>query len=75
MSENNAAMLEVESWDAVLKEQKEGGVPEKYAGLKTKSDIIRAMHKDGYKTGAIAKMMGIRYQHARNVIKQPLKRA
>lgn len=74
-NENNAAVLEVESWNVVLKEQNTSALPEKYAGLKTTSDKIRAMNKDGYKTGQIAKLLGIRYQHARNVIKQPLKKS
>lgn len=50
------------------------GVPEKYRDLETKSAQIRAMSADGYKTGQIAKALGIRYQHARNVLKTPLKK-
>lgn len=39
-----------------------------------KSNAIRALHGAGKKTAEIAKLLGIRYQHARNVILQPLKR-
>jgi antitoxin PrlF len=37
------------------------------AGLKTKSDKIRALAKAGYKRQEIANYLGIRYQHVRNV--------
>jgi hypothetical protein len=46
----------------------------KYEHLTTKSAKIRAMRADGFTTGAISKALNIRYQHARNVIIQPLKR-
>jgi hypothetical protein len=36
--------------------------------VKTKSDLIRALHRDGYSIGNIASSLNIRYQHARNVI-------
>lgn len=45
-----------------------------YANLGTKSAKIRAMAKDGHKTAAIARALEIRYQHARNVLAEPLKR-
>ena len=38
-------------------------------GLTTKSDKIRALAKQGVSTADIARELGIRYQHARNVIK------
>jgi hypothetical protein len=38
--------------------------------LPTTSAKIRYMNKEGYKTGTIAKVLKIRYQHARNVILQ-----
>jgi hypothetical protein len=41
----------------------------------TKSAKIRYLFSLGYKTGDIAKAVGVIYQHARNVINQPLKRA
>lgn len=39
-----------------------------------KSNAIRAMSAAGLKAGPISKALGIRYQHARNVMAQPLKR-
>lgn len=39
-----------------------------------KSNAIRAMSAEGMKCGPISKALGIRYQHARNVLSQPLKR-
>jgi hypothetical protein len=44
-------------------------------GFKTKSAKIRALHAEGMGTSAIAKQIGVIYQHARNVINQPLKKA
>jgi bifunctional DNA-binding transcriptional regulator/antitoxin component of YhaV-PrlF toxin-antitoxin module len=38
------------------------------AGLKTKSDKIRALGRHGVPTAEIARYLGIRYQHARNVL-------
>lgn len=38
------------------------------AGLKTKSDKIRALSRHGVPTAEIARHLGIRYQHARNVL-------
>jgi hypothetical protein len=38
------------------------------AGLSTKSDKIRALAKAGLATADIARHLGIRYQHARNVL-------
>lgn len=43
------------------------------AELKTKSAVIRDLHRQGFKTADIAKLMNIRYQHVRNVLTQPLK--
>jgi len=40
------------------------------AGLKTKSDKIRALSRHGVPTAEIARYLGIRYQHARNVLKE-----
>jgi hypothetical protein len=42
---------------------------------KTVSGVIRALAAEGKKTGDIAKLIGKRYQHVRNVLKQPLKKA
>ena len=38
------------------------------AGLATKSDKIRALAKAGYARAEIAALLGIRYQHVRNVL-------
>lgn len=40
----------------------------------TKSAAIRQLHSMGLTRGQIAKAMGIRYQHVRNVLITPLKR-
>ncbi len=37
-------------------------------GLTTKSDKIRALFRAGYSRSEISKYLGIRYQHARNVL-------
>ncbi|MGD9727629.1 MAG: hypothetical protein AB7L09_21530 [Nitrospira sp.] len=42
---------------------------------KTKSAVIRFLTKEGFKTNEIAKFMSIRYQHVRNVLHTPAKRA
>lgn len=39
---------------------------------KTKSATIRHLHSEGLTTGQIAKVLGIRYQHARNVLVTPV---
>ncbi len=44
-------------------------------GLATKSDKIRALSAAGYGRGDIAKFLGIRYQHVRNVLVQSGKAA
>jgi 2-C-methyl-D-erythritol 4-phosphate cytidylyltransferase len=40
---------------------------------KTKSTVIRFLTTQGQTRSQIAKFMGIRYQHVRNVLTQPLK--
>lgn len=40
----------------------------------SKSDAIRGLHALGFTAGDISRMLGIIYQHARNVILRPLKR-
>lgn len=40
------------------------------AGLRTKSDKIRALAHEGYSRSEIAKYLEIRYQHVRNVLIQ-----
>jgi hypothetical protein len=37
-------------------------------GMRTKSDKIRALAREGAATADIARYLGIRYQHARNVL-------
>lgn len=44
------------------------------AGYGNKSNAIRGLAALGLKPGPIAKHLGIIYQHARNVLKRPLKR-
>lgn len=43
--------------------------------LKTKSAVIRYLHGEGLTKGAIAKALDIRYQHVRNVLITPIKKA
>ena len=40
----------------------------------SKSDKIRALIALGEKRGSVAKLLGIRYQHVRNVVITPIKR-
>lgn len=42
--------------------------------MPTKSAKIRALSAAGHPTGEISKILGIRYQHVRNVLTTPLKR-
>jgi len=42
--------------------------------MTTKSAKIRSLDSFGYKRGTIATFLGIRYQHVRNVLTQPLKK-
>jgi hypothetical protein len=41
----------------------------------TKSSAIRAMHAEGMERGKIAKLLNIKYQHVRNVLITPVKKA
>lgn len=47
------------------------GLMEQY---KTKSAVMRYLESIGWTRGKIAKFMGVRYQHVRNVLIQPLKK-
>ena len=38
------------------------------AGLTTRSDKIRALYREGYSRSEIRRILGIRYQHVRNVL-------
>lgn len=49
-------------------------VEELYKKLQTKSAVIRYLAADGLKRGEIAKLLGIRYQHVRNVLITPVKK-
>jgi predicted ArsR family transcriptional regulator len=40
----------------------------------TKSAVIRYLASQGVSRGDISRILGIRYQHVRNVLTQPLKR-
>lgn len=42
---------------------------------KTKSALIRHLSSLGHKNGPISKFMGIRFQHVRNVLVTPIKKA
>jgi AbrB family looped-hinge helix DNA binding protein len=44
-------------------------------GLATKSDKIRILSENGYSRGDIARFLGIRYQHVRNVLVQSTNKA
>jgi hypothetical protein len=44
-------------------------------GTASKSDKIRKLLASGMKRGEVAKVLGIRYQHVRNVELTPLKKA
>ncbi len=44
-----------------------------YDHLPTKSAKIRYLNAQGWERGAIAKHLGIRYQHVRNVLVMPVK--
>jgi hypothetical protein len=48
-------------------------LPADVASLEGKSAKIRKLASMGWQTGDIARTLQIRYQHARNVLKQPLK--
>ncbi len=41
---------------------------------KTKSGVIRYLASQGMSRGDISRFLGIRYQHVRNVLTQPLKK-
>lgn len=65
--------------DATLEEMVEAAPIESADTLIAKygnvSKAIRALDADGYSRGAIAKMLNKRYQHVRNVLITPIKKA
>lgn len=50
-------------------------VDDEWMSLSTKSSQIRYLAAQGKTTSEISKMMNIRYQHVRNVLITPLKKA
>ena len=44
-------------------------------GLKNKSQVIRFLDSEGFSRSAIALFLNVRYQHVRNVLITPLKKA
>ena len=42
---------------------------------KTKSGMVRFLSAEGFDRGTIAKYMGIRYQHVRNILVTPIKKS
>lgn len=65
MSKSNEVTTDYSKWFEVAK----------YDNLTTKSEKIRAMHRDGMSRGDIAKKLNIRYQHVRNVLITPVKKS
>lgn len=47
----------------------------KLSTLTTKSAMIRFLSKEGYKTGQIANILGIKYQHVFNVLNTVTKKS
>ena len=50
-------------------------IPAEIEKLETKSAKIRALAAKGWSRGDIARVLGIKYQHVRNVLTTPLKKA
>lgn len=50
------------------------GADKLVAHFGSKSNAIRGLAKIGHKAGPISRALGILFQHARNVMNQPLKR-
>lgn len=75
-AKNEAKTIETAVTEKVAKV--EVTIPFNYQDLltehKTKSGIIRFLNSKGYKNGPIAKYMGIRFQHVRNVLVTPVKK-
>jgi len=72
---NDFTQAQIDAWNEIEKSAKDSSsLPEKYRTLATTSDRIRAMLKDGYTRGAVAKALNIRYQFVRNVELRPLKK-
>jgi type II secretory pathway component PulF len=69
---NKSKKVDVATVDQVVA----GGmsVEQLMAKHKTKSDAVRYLSGTGMTTGQIAKFMGMRYQHVRNILVTPLKK-
>ena len=70
MSKTNTATTATTNKTPKVRQTKE--IPAEHT---TTSAKIRYLHKEGMSTADIAAQLGIIYQHARNVLKQPLKKA
>ena len=71
----NAVSVEAPKMDGVTAENFSTHTAEQLiTGFGSKSNAIRGLHALGLKPGPISKSLGIRYQHARNVLSRPLKR-
>lgn len=66
--------VETEAATPTTEVKDEKSAAELIAEFGTKSNAIRALSASGKPKGEIAKILGIRYQHVRNVLAQPLKR-
>lgn len=79
-AKNNKKAVQVEEVIEVATETKTTKIElteaqqEVLAGLNSVSAKIRWLASEGYKNGPIASLLGIRYQHVRNVLTTPLKR-
>lgn len=62
MSKEQVVKVETETLESLMSQ------------YKTKSALIRELHSRGKTRGEIAKFMGIRYQHVRNVLITPIKK-
>lgn len=60
----NVVEMSMVEWDDICKSR----------GFKTKSSMIRYLWAEGYTRSAIAKFLGIIYQHVRNVLVQEPKK-
>ena len=71
---NNQDMnYDLDNYDVPVVTDKKVTGKEKYQHLPTKSAQIRAAYADGMTRYQIAQMLGIRYQHVRNVLITPVK--
>jgi hypothetical protein len=69
-----SARQQAEAKQAELPAKQSKEVTDIVESTRTKSDKIRALIALGEKRGSVAKLLGIRYQHVRNVEITPIKR-